>query len=93
MKGNTYYRPCRVIEPYRDDIYDAIFHRFEKLSEMRQYEGGDGEMHTSIVSRMIAIVEDCEGCVMVVEPEWIQFTDSFAERIVNRHRGGDPDDG
>lgn len=93
MKGQ-FYRPCRVKDdPFLEHDYeDAIFHRFEKLSELTSYEDDDG-LHTVVTSRIVGIVECADGQVILADPETIQFVDGFAERIVNRYRGGDPSDG
>lgn len=90
---SQFYRPCQINDLDRDGYIDAIFHRFEKLSELQSYFGADGERHSAVVTRMIAIVECDDGQVYFVNPEEVRFMDGLAYRIANRYKGDDPDDG
>ena len=59
---------------------DAVFHRFEKVQEIRI-----SGTQSSTISRVVAVVEyAANGCVQCVDADRIRFTDDLAARIVQK---------
>lgn len=83
---NQYYRTCVVhdIDTFKD--YEAIFHRFEKVSSIEVFFEDDGSQKSVVTSRVVGIVERTDGQIKVVDPECICFVDGFAERIASKFR-------
>lgn len=83
---NQFYRTCRVYDVDTEREFLAIFHRFEKQSELILYTEDDGTNGYAVESRVIGIVERTDGQIMEVDPECIRFVDGFAERIASKFR-------
>lgn len=83
---NQFYRTCVVYDFEDDKEYYAIFHRFEKESQLvfeRDY--ADAPV-SAVVSKVYGVVEFEDGQIRLVDPEFIRFVDGFAERIVRKFR-------
>ena len=74
---NQFYRTCRVYDIAFGD-YEAIFHRFEKVSSIEVFFEDDGSQKSVVTSRVVGIVERTDGQIKVVDPECIRFIDGFA---------------
>lgn len=80
---NQFYRTCLVTRGEYE--IDAIFHRFERVSEMCIRKDESGIEHAAIVPKLVGVVERADGQIILVDPEQIRFADGFSARIIRNH--------
>lgn len=92
---NQFYRSCEVTEKDGTQYY-AIFHRFERISEMVYVTESDGVQRSAVAAKIGGLVERTDGQMILVEADCIRFLDGFSRRIVKRMletvRGDDDED-
>ena len=86
---NQFYRTCVVYDFEEDKEYYAIFHRFEKESQLVFEKDSAGTPVSAVVSKVYGVVEFEDGQIRLVDPEFIKFVDGFAERIIHKFKSDD----
>ena len=92
MKNFGYYRPCMVTVPGAEKPVPAIFHRWDRVTELKIPTCVEGqEPESTRVTKVVGLVEFLGGSVELVKPESVRFLDDLAqiiwEKTIGKHEG------